>query len=164
MDRLAAELLRIADELSGSVLNKTGQKRFARLQKLVDKFNALREEAIGITGGDDSIFYDTSSTIDLGPSYIGEATLKVESAQDSSDGVDGKVVLSYEYDDSIGWRKKRTMSENFEFVRGGDFMDELLKDELRDMIRYVNKAIKWFREYNPDMTEEKSDKLLEDGE
>lgn len=39
MDRLAAELVRIADELSGSVLNKTGQKRFARLQKLVDKKN-----------------------------------------------------------------------------------------------------------------------------
>lgn len=164
MDRLAAELLRIADKLSGSVLNKTGQKRLARLQKLVDKFNALREEAIGITGGDDSIYYDTSSTIDFGPSYIGAASLRVESSPDASGDVDGKVVLSYEYDDSVGWRSQRRMSENLEFVHGGDFMDDLLKDELRDMIRYVNKAIKWFREYNPDMTEEQSDKLLEDGE
>lgn len=158
MDRLAAELLRVADEISGSVLNKAGQKRFARLQKLVDKFNALREEAIELTGGDDDIYYDTSSTIDSGPSYIGEASLFVRG---------DRVVLSYETEDVVGWslKKKRSMMETMEPIdASGYFNDYTIKDELKYMIRCVNKAITWFRKYNPDMTDEQAEKLLEDQE
>ena len=155
MDRIAAELFRIADELSGSVLNKEGQKRFERLQKLVAKFNDLRQEAIALTGGDDDIYYDNSSTIDSGPSYVGKATLFKRG---------DRIVLAYETEDVVGWslKKKRSMMETMEPIEAdGYFNDYVLKDELKYMIRCVNRAITWFKKYNPDMTEEQAEKLLE---
>lgn len=137
------------------VLSKAGEKDFAKGQKLVDKFNALRRDAVSITGGDSDIYYDNSSTFDYGPQYIGEAVLTVD---------DGFVVLRHEIENIRGWREDNRMTDDALRIKieDGKFNFEILRDHLSWMCACVRRAMRWFKKYNLDMSEEEAKAILDD--
>ena len=124
-----------------NVLGAVGNKKLLGLKKEADKFNALRQDAISITGDDSEIYYDNSSTWDMGPSFIGPVSISVD--RDS-------VVMTYEYESYSGWEKRRTTYRSFAKIEEGDFDDYDFKDELRYMSRCVKRAIRYFNKHKND--------------
>ena len=158
MDILAKRFLQVMEsEAAGQnpaeVLNRDGQRSFAKLQKLVDKFNALRQDAIELTGSEDDIYYDNSSTFDSGPEYIGAVSVAIR---------DGAVVMSYETEEVHGWsmRRERKTWDSRAPINEGEFDPDILKDELKYMSRCVKRAMTYFRKVNPDMTDDDIEKMF----
>lgn len=147
-------MIYIVEDKTSNTLDKTGLRLFIKLQKLVDKFNALRREAIDLTGSDDDIYYDTSSTFDSGPEYIGEVSLAVR---------EGFIVMSYEVEETHGWsmRRERHLNETRYPIEEGWFDIDIFKDDLSYMTKCVKRAMKYFREVNPDMTDDEIDGVFD---
>ena len=147
-------MIYIVEEETPNGLDKAGTRSFNRLRKLVDNFNALRNEAIQLTGSDDDIYYDNSSTFDSGPEYIGKVNLEVR---------DGFVVMSYETESRIGWssRREKHLSETRYPINEGWFDIDIFKDDLSYMTKCVKRAMKYFREVNPDMTDDEINRVFD---
>ena len=122
----------------------------AMVETAVKKFNALRKQALDKIGDEDSLYYETGSTIQSAPGYVSEMTVDVK---------DGKVFVRWTEDERLGWKTRRVEQENVASV-GDDFEIDNILDSIDYMMKCIKRAMKYYERVNPD-NEEKVVKQLE---
>lgn len=119
-------------------------RNIMKIRNAVVKFNALRQQALDKIGDEDSLYYETGSTLQSGPQYISKMYMDLDVDQ---------VTLTWEEDEMLGWKTRRVSQENH-----ANASDEFEVDNLLDSIKYmsgcVKKAIKYYEKLNPDNEEE----------
>lgn len=119
-------------------------RNITKIRNAVEKFNALRQQALDKIGDEDSLYYETGSTLQSGPHYISKMYMDLDVDQ---------VTLTWEEDEMLGWKTRRVSQENH-----ANASDEFEVDNLLDSIKYmsgcVKKALKYYEKLNPDNEEE----------
>ena len=126
----------------------------AMVETAVKKFNALRKQALDKIGDEDSLYYETGSTIQSAPGYVSEMTMDIK---------DGKVFVRWTEDERLGWKTRRVEQENVASV-GDDFEIDNILDSIDYMMKCIKRAMKYYERVNPDNEEEVVKQLEQDDE
>ena len=119
-------------------------RNIMKIKNAVEKFNALRQQALDKIGDEDSLYYETGSTLQSGPHYISKMYMDLDVDQ---------VTLTWEEDEMLGWKTRRVSQENHANA-SDEFEVENLLDSIKYMSGCVKKALKYYEKLNPDNEEE----------
>lgn len=122
------------------------ERDIAKVKRAVEKFNAIRRQAVERMGTEDSLYLETGSTYERPPSYISEMEVEVTPYQ---------VRVSWEAQEEVGWKLVTTADSEFTWRdKNGTFDPDVLLDTVNFKIRGVKKAIRYWEKVNPDNEEQ----------
>ena len=120
------------------------ERNLAKVDREVKKFNALRKQALDKIGDEDSLYYETGSTLQSGPQYVSEMQMEV----------DGETVtVTWVEEEMLGWKTRRVAQEN-KAKADDEFEIDNLVESIQYMAKGVKKALKYYEKLNPDNEEE----------
>ena len=120
------------------------EKNLQRVDIAVKKFNALRSQALAKIGDEESLYLETGSTIQSGPSYISEMRMEM----------DGETVsVTWVEEETLGWKTRRVAQENRAKAES-EFEIVNLLDSIRYLMTGIKKALKFYEKANPDNEEQ----------
>lgn len=120
------------------------EKNLKRVDIAIKKFNALRKQALDKIGDEDSLYYETGSTLQSGPQYVSEMQMEM----------DGETVtVTWVEEEMMGWKTRRVAQEN-RAKADDEFEIDNLVESIQYMARGVKKALKYYEKLNPDNEEE----------
>ncbi len=120
------------------------ERNLAKVNRGVKKFNALRKQALDKIGDEDSLYYETGSTIQSGPQYVSEMQMEMD---------DETVTVTWVEEEMLGWKTRRVAQEN-KAKADDEFEIDNLIESIQYMAKGVKKALKYYEKLNPDNEEE----------